>query len=194
MSGFVASGVPCAKGAICYCLDEFSKGDGARQRISNLRNAIAALAPSYNGLAEAFDQHLLSLVINNAGQRAAIVDHLKRFWFDADSATPFFSEHPVPRIYGEGTLKTLDLALAGKDGKTVPISSWWILDTGTVRILNLAEEQNGATVSENVTMLILTPRPMDHGPASRVILGDVAEAFVTERIGHAITTQRVRDI
>jgi hypothetical protein len=194
MSGFVASGVPCAKGAICYSLDEFSKGDGARQRISNLRNAIAALQPSYNGLAEAFDQHLLSLVINNAGQRAAIVDHLKRFWFDADSATPFFSEHPVPRIYGEGTLKTLDLSLAGKDGKAVPINSWWILDTGTFRILNLAEEQNGATVSENVTMLILTPRPMDHGQSSRVILGDVAEAFVTERIGHAITTQRVRDI
>ena len=82
MSGFVASGVPCAKGAICYCLDEFSKGDGARQRISNLRNAIAALAPSYSGLAEAFDQHLLSLVLNNAGQRAAIVAHCRcvRCW------------------------------------------------------------------------------------------------------------------
>ena len=195
MSGFVGGGAPCAKGAICYCLDEVSKGDAARQRLTALRGAIAALQPSYNGLAEAFDQHLLSLMIDNAAQRAAVVDHLKRFWFDADSATPFFAEHPVPRIYGEGVLKTLDLALGGKDGKVVPINSWWILDTGTFRMLNLVDiDNNGVTISDTVTLLILTPRPMDHGRPGRAILGDEAEAFVTERIGHVVNTQRVRDI
>ena len=47
--------VPCAKGALCYCLDEFSKGSGARSlRIAKLRDAIAALAPSLCGAHRCF--------------------------------------------------------------------------------------------------------------------------------------------
>jgi len=191
MSGFVVNAVPCAKGAICYCLDEFSKGRGARARIAKLRDAIAALAPSYEGLAEVFDRYLMSHVITDADQRQQIVAHLKKFWFDPDSK-PFFPADPVARIYAEGVLQTLDLSLKGK--QAVPINAWWVLDSTDLRMLNFAEVKKGVTISGNVTLLIMTPRPEGGGRGASPILGDVAEAYVTELQGKKVTTRRVRDI
>lgn len=191
MSGLVGNAVPCAKGAICYCLDEFSKGRGARSRIAKLRDAIAALAPSYEGLAEAFDQYLLSHVITDAGQRQKIVEHLRKFWFEPDSK-PFFPADPVAKIYAEGVLKTLDLSLKGK--RPIPIDSWWVLDSADLRMLNFADVKKGVTISSNVTLLIMTPRPEGGGRAASPILGDEAEAYVTELQGKKVTTRRVRDI
>src|SRR5258708_18231097 len=124
MSPRPAGSVPCAKGAICYCLDEFSQGRGARTRVSALRKAIADLAPAdYAGLTDVFDRHLVSHVISSADARQRIREHLNRFWFDASSRSPFFPGIPVSRIYAEGLLRTLDLSLAG-GGRTVPINSW----------------------------------------------------------------------
>jgi hypothetical protein len=183
--------VPCAKGAICYCLDEFSKAPRAGARIARLRDAIAALAPSYAGLTEVFDQYLLSQVITDAGQRQAIVGHLNAYWFGADTRRPFFPTVPVNRIYAEGVLETLDLSLKGK--RPVPINSWWLLDSPAFKMLNLADVEDGVTVSGNVTLLIMTPRPAGRGQAT-AILGDVAEAYVTERVGRTVSTRRVRDL
>lgn len=191
MGSFVAGAVPCAKGAICYCLDEFSKGRGARSRIAKLRDAIAALAPSYAGLAKVFDEYLMSHVITDADQRQKIVTHLENFWFEPDSK-PFFPDEPVARIYAEGVLETLDLSLKGK--RPIPINSWWVLDSADLRMLNFAEVKKGVTISGNVTLLIMTPRPEGSGRASSAILGDVAEAYVTELQGKKVTTRRVRDI
>jgi hypothetical protein len=191
MGSFVAGAVPCAKGPICYCLDEFSKGRGARSRIAKLRYAIAELAPSYAGLAEVFDEYLMSHVITDADQRQKIVAHLKRFWFEPDTK-PFFPTDPVAKIYAEGVLQTLDLSLKGK--RPVPINSWWVLDSTDLRMLNFAEVKKGVTISGNVTLLIMTPRPEGSGRAASPILGDVAEAYVTELQGKKVTTRRIRDI
>jgi hypothetical protein len=193
MSGFVPSGVPCAKGAICYCLDEFSKGPGARSRVRKLRDAIAALAPTYSGLAEVFDQYLLSLVIADADQRHRIVAHLKALWFDSASRRPFFPDKPVAEIYAKGVIETLDLSLGGR--RTVPINAWWVLDSSELRMLNLADVKAGVTVGGRVTLLIITPRPSGDRPvAPPWILGDEAEAYVSEQQGSGVTTRRVRDM
>jgi hypothetical protein len=184
-----------AKGAICYCLDEFSKGRGARTRIANLRQAIANLAPAYAGLAEVFDEHLVSHVFTSADSRRGILEHLRESWFDADSPTTYFPGTPVSRIYAEGLLRTLDLSLGG-GRRTVPINSWWLLDSPVFRMVNFADVKEGVTVGGNVTLLIMTPRPDQVGSSATPpwILGDVAEAFVTEQQGGAVTTTRVRDI
>ena len=76
MSGLVAGNV--AKGAICYCLDQFSKGRGARPRVGRLRDEVAARAPAFNGLTAVFDRYLLSHVITDAAERARVVAHLQR--------------------------------------------------------------------------------------------------------------------
>jgi hypothetical protein len=193
MGSLVNAGVPCAKGALCYCLDEFSKGPGARSRVTKLRDAIAELAPAYEGLAEVFDQYLVSHVVDDADQRQRIVAHLKTYWFDSDSQRPFFVGKPVAQIYAEGVLETLDLALKGQR-TVVPINAWWVLDSAELKMLNLADVRDGITVGGRVTLLIMTPRPGDYGRATPPwILGDEAEAYVTEQEGGAVTTRRVRD-
>jgi len=192
MSGLVDNGVPCAKGAICYCLDEFSKGPGARSRITKLRDAIAGLAPTYKGLAEVFDEYLMSHVITDKGRRQNIVVYLNAFWFDLSARHPYFSNKPVAEIYAKGVIEALDLSLKGQ--RTVPLNAWWMLDSTEVRLLILADVKDGMTVGGRVTLLIMTPRPDSAGKASPPwILGDEAEAYVTEQQGDAVTTRRVRD-
>jgi hypothetical protein len=186
--------VLCAKGAICYCLDEFSKGPGSRSRLAKLRKAIADLAPAYAGLAEVFDEYLVSHVFASADTRRSILEHLKERWFDANSRTTYFPRTPVSRIYAEGLLQTLDLSLKG-GGRTVPINSWWVLDSAKFRMLNFADVKDGMTVGGNVTLLIMTPRPKGgrRGAVPPWILGEVAEAYVTEQQGRAVATRRVKD-
>jgi len=188
--------VPCAKGAVCYCLDEFSKGPGARSRIRNLNEAITQLAPTYMGLEDVFDKYLLSRVIKDPAERRRIVAHLKAFWFDSDAPEPFFPHRHVVQVYAEGLCKTLELALNGRR-RVVPINAWWILDCAELRMLNLANvNEDGQTIGGNVTLLIMTPRPQFKGRRSRgpTILGKEAQAWVTEQQGDRVTTRRVRDI
>jgi hypothetical protein len=185
---------PIAKGAICFCLDEFSKGPGARARVQALRDAIADLAPDYDGLAEVFDEFLVAHVFATANPRQKILRHLKKYWFD-DTEDSFFPGTPVSKIYAEGLLKTLDLVLGNED-ETVPINSWWLLDQPAFMMLNLADLEEGV-VAGSVTLLILTPRPEEFEsdePIPPAILGDEAEAFVTSvETVTVVKTERVRD-
>jgi hypothetical protein len=185
--------VPCAKGAICHGLEEFSKGPGSRKRITKLREAIAALAPTYVGLTEVFDEHLLSHVFN-PGERRRACAKLNEYWFNADSPTTLFAGKPVARIYAEGVLRTLDLSLKG-GRRPVPIESWWVLDSTDFRMLNLTDVETGKTVGDRVVLLIMTPRPAAGGPTvSARILDDVAEAYSTEEKDGAVLTRRVKSI
>ena len=173
----------CAKGAICYCLDEFSKPPGARSRIAQLRGALAALAPpAFNGLAAVFGQNLLPFGITNAAERARVVRHLEQHWFNPDPNSPdaYFPGVPVASIYAEGVIRALDLALAGR--RVVPLNAWWLLGFPAVKLLSLADFNSaGVTIGGRVTLLILTPRPQGVGrPTATPILGDTAQAWVTE--------------
>lgn len=192
MSGLVAEDVSLAKGAICQGLDEFSKGRGARTRIARLRDALAALAPGYAGLTEVFDRNLLARIITNATERARVVAHLQRHWFDQNSPDAFFPGVPVASIYAQGVLKALDLALAGH--RVVPLNTWWLLDFPQVKLLTLADvDQASVTIGGRVTLLIMTPRPQDGGrPTGTPILGETAQASVTEYSGNGVRTIDVR--
>ena len=125
--------------------------------------------------------------------RQRAIDHLKRYWLDPKSPTPFFPSVPVARLLAEGVQKALDLSLAGKGG-AVPINAWWVPDSPEFKVLTLADVKDGVTVSGHVTLLVMTPRPAVRGRAAGAIMGDVAEAHVTHRKGRAVTTQRVRDL
>jgi hypothetical protein len=192
MNMVVVQNVPCAKGAICYCLDEFSKGRGARSRVGRLRDAVAALAPAFNGLTAVFDQYLLSHVIANATERARVVAHLQRYWFDETSPDAFFPGVPVASIYAQGVLKALELALAGR--RVVPLNAWWLLDYPEVKLLSLADvDHAGVTIGGRVTLLIMTPRPQGGGrPTRRPILGETSQASVTEYRDNRVRTIDVR--
>ena len=192
MGGFVSTNMPCAKGAICYSLDEVSKGPRARSRIQRLHQEISKQAPHYEGLTDIFDRHLLTHVMTDADHKQRVVRHLNRHWFDAKSDAPFFPDHPVSRIYAEGVLKTLELSLKGK--RIVPINAWWVLDAPEFRMLTLADVKDGVTVGGRVTLLIMTPRPNVPGRAGAAILGDEAEAHVTGHQRGAVSTKRVRDL
>jgi hypothetical protein len=192
MSEQVPLPVPCAKGAICYCLDEFSRGRGARARVARLRHGLAALAPSYRGLTEVFDRNLLSLVIKDARERARIVAHLQRHWFGDPPTEAFFPGIPVASIYAQGVIKALDLALAGR--RVVPLNAWWLVDFPEVKLLSLADvDRAGVTIGGRVTLLIKTPRPQGGARPTRTpILGETAQAWVTEYRENRIGTIDVR--
>ena len=182
-----------AKGAICYCLDQFSKGRGARARVVRLRDELLKLDPPFSGLMEVFDRYLLSHVISDAAKRQRIVRHLERHWFDQDSPEAYFPRVPVASIYVPGVLKALDLALlAGR--RAVPLNSWWLLDFPVVKLLSLVDlDSRDETIGGRVTLLILTPRPKPHGKTTdRPIMGEIAEAFVTEYGDKAVETVRTR--
>ena len=59
MSSQVTGTVDVTKGAVCYALDKFSIGAGARKRVQTLRDELAALGPTFDGLAECFGEFLL---------------------------------------------------------------------------------------------------------------------------------------
>lgn len=191
MGGFVSIDVPCAKGAICYSLDEVSKGPRARSRIKRLHQEISKQAPDYDAIADTFDRHLLSHVISDPAHKERAVRHLKRHWFDPNSDAPLFPGKPVAGLLAEGVQKALDLSLKGK--RVVPIDAWWVLDSPEFRVLTLADVKDGVTVGGRVTLLIMTPRPETSGPLSTPILGEQAEAHVTEHQGAEVSTTRVRD-
>jgi len=193
MAPNVPPNIISAKGAICYCLDEFSKGRGARSRVARLRDEVAALAPTFHGLTGTFDRHLVSHVITDATERGRIVTHLERYWFDQGSPEAFFPGVPVASIYAQGMLKALDLALAGSR-RVVPFNAWWLLDFPAVKLLSLADvDSAGVTTGGRVTLLILTPRPQGGGTPTRTpILGETAQAFVTEHHDNATRTVAIR--
>jgi hypothetical protein len=196
MGASVLLDVPCSKGAVCYCLDEFSKGRGARARIKRLKDAVDAIAPTYAGLADVFDKFLLPHVYKDAAERQKIVAHLQNYWFDLKAAHPYFPYVPVAEIYGDGLSKALEVSLGGR--RALPLNSWWILDSEAFRLLTLADvDPHGVTIGGNVTLLILTPRPQHEGkPTKTALLGDEAQAWVTQRgiVAALVSTRPVRDI
>jgi hypothetical protein len=197
MGASVLLDVPCSKGAVCYCLDEFSKGRGARARVKKLKDAVDAIAPSYAGLADVFGKFLLPYVYKNAAERQKIVAHLQNYWFDPNAPYPYFPDQPVAKIYGDGLSKALELSLGGR--RVLPLNSWWILDSTAFRLLTLADvDPHGVTVGGNVTLLILTPRPQHEGkPTKTALLGTEAQAWVTQQglaAPHLVLTRPVRDI
>jgi hypothetical protein len=194
VSDYLPGSVICAKGPVPYCLDEFSKGRGARARLQRLSNEIASLAPTYQGLENVFDTHLMSYVFADPRVREGVITHLRQHWFDASSPATFFPDHRVSRIYAEGVLKTLELSLKGKR-TVVPISAWWIVDSPDVRMLTLADvDSQGATVGGRVTLLILTPRPPGAGESKTPILGSTAEAWVAEQQGAQHATYKINEL
>jgi hypothetical protein len=191
----VQPGVPCAKGIVCYCLDEFSKGRGARTRLTRLRDAIMAIASrDYQGLEVVFDQYLFPYCISDANERSRAVTFLRRYWFDPGSPDAFFAGFPPARIYAEGVLKALELSLNGR--RVVPLNAWWILDTTEPKMLVLADVDNqGVTVGGRVTLLVVTPRPSGRvRPRGAAILGQTAQAWVSERQDNQVVTVAVRDL
>jgi hypothetical protein len=193
MAPKVPDHVTSAKGAICHCLDEFSKGRGARSRIARLRDELATLAPAFNGLTGVFDRYLLSYVMTNAAERAAVVTHLERYWFDQASPDAYFLGVPVASIYAQGVLKALNLSLAGR--RVVPLNAWWLLDFPEVKLVSLANvDSAGVTIGGRVTLLILTPRPQGGGRITRTpILGETAQAFVTQLRDNVVSTADMRN-
>jgi hypothetical protein len=91
-------------------------------------------------------------------------------------------------------LRALELSLKGR--RTVPLNVWWVVDSQEVKMLTLADvDEQGVTVGGRVTLLILTPRPRGDGEINRTpILGDEAEAWVSEQQGTQVTTLRVKDL
>jgi hypothetical protein len=198
MGALILPDVPCAKGWVPYGLDECSKGRGARSRLNRLNEAIALLAPSYQGLEAVFNTYLLSRIISNPSVRERVVDYLKIHWFDPASPEAYFPQQPVAQIYAQGVLKALELSLNGR--RTVPIDAWWVLDSEAIKMLTLADaDERGMTVSSQVTLLIVTPRPKSDGQTTTTpILGDEAEAWVSEQflspLGNRVETRRVKDL
>jgi hypothetical protein len=194
MSPALPPDVPCGKGAVCYCLDEFSKGRGARSRVRKLKAALDEIAPGYVELADVLDEYLLSYVYRNPAERQRITTHLRIFWFGPGAIQPYFPDTEVARIYGEGLSKALEVSLAGQ--RIVPFNAWWVLDAPRFRLLTLADIDNqGKTKGGKVTLLILTPRPQYTGrPARNPILGTEAQAWVSEQEGDRVLTRNVRDI
>jgi hypothetical protein len=189
--GFIASDKPCGKGPVPYCLDEVSRSGDARTRLEQLANAIKG-APTYHDLAKVLDKHLMAYVISNAGERARIVEHLNKNWFDASSKDAYFPGQPVAEIYAKGLLKALELSLNA--ATPVPLNAWWLIDDRTkVTMLTLADvdEKSGTTVGGRVTLLIQTPPPTQHG-RGQSIMGKLAHAWFTREKSGQVDTEEVK--
>jgi hypothetical protein len=173
-----------AKGPVPLCLEEISKGDGARRRLDTLRTNLAALAPSYRGLAAVFEADLLALVYPNPADAANIRAHLERYWFDATS--PFFPGEPVAEIYAKGVLQTLEVSLNGAPNNRPPleIEAWWQLDHPKVKMLTLQ------SATGNLSLHILTPRPSGAAGSGPTILGRYSTAWVTAAADRMVDTKR----
>jgi hypothetical protein len=184
MGGTAPKDKVCIKGPVPFCLDQASVGRGARARLEQLRDAIRALEDKkYVGLQKVFRDLLFVWEGFDQGEAKSIAEHLKVHWFDANSREAYFpgQKPPVVETYAEGLLQTLELSLYGAPDP-VPINAWWVLDhKDKVVMANLATVDRGVTVSDNVTLLILTPRPPDADKAPPVILrNNWARAWITD--------------
>jgi hypothetical protein len=192
MGGLLGPDDPCAKGPIPYCLDEVSKGVSARVRLEKLRDEIVKLGPNCHDLEKVFDAHLLSYFYPDDDKRSAITEHLKKNWFDENSSEAYFPNQRVAAIYASGVLKALELSLNAQD--PVPLNAWWLVDSGltTVKMLTFAElDGNGVTVGGRVTLLIETPKPQG-ARGGRVILGNLAHAWVSEQRPAGVVTREIK--
>lgn len=196
MSAQVPGSVPVEKGAVCYGLDQISIGPGARARVANLLAALQALPTATRaGLTDTLDEYVLEFVFTPA-QRTQIVDHLNQFWFDPASPDAYFKNVPVAKIYGDGVIQTCKLSL-NRSGPVVPLDCWWLLDFPEVQVIPLAEEDQGQTTSDIVTMLIQTPRPKPiEGlkPKPPWILGKAEAYVVRSEKGGPVRTTRVKTL
>jgi hypothetical protein len=173
-----------AKGPVPFCLEEISKGSGARRRLDTLRTNIAALGAPYHGLAAVFEADLLALVFPNPADAANVRAHLEKHWFDATA--PYFPNDPVAEIYAKGVLQALELSLNGAPNNRPPleISAWWQLEHPRVEMLTLQ------TATSRISLHVLTPRPHGGGGAGPTILGAYSAAWVTTAAGGVVDTKR----
>jgi hypothetical protein len=181
-----------AKGPILYWLDQFSRGAEARHRLARLSDAIKKLAPTYQGLEIAFDEHLAAPLHPDTAFRQRLVEHLRQHWF-SDGPEAHFPAQLVTQKYAEAVIKTIELSLNGKP-HPVPINAWWMIQRAEkdVKMVNLAEvDRNGVTTSSSVTLLICTPVPPPAGPPSARSLWGDAEGWVTEQQGHRVITRQL---
>jgi hypothetical protein len=204
MSGILPQAVPVAKGMVPYCLDVLSRRADAGERLRSLLTAIEAAAPEFRRLEEIFDRFLVSPVIHSEAARAALRQHLRRHWFDRDSAELWFTRDTA-KIYAEGVMKALRLSLTGgpaspqaapKGLRPAPIDGWWLVDAPAVTMITMARFRDiDQKVAESVNLLIMTPRP---DPDSDVevtqvpVMGrGIAEAYVTDRWDGRVMTKPV---
>ena len=149
--------VSAAKGVIPYCIERISREPEARPRMQALHAAISALSPTFAGLEDVFDQHLVAPYFPERVCEE-VRGHLKSDWFDPLSPAAFFPGEDVVAIYALGTLKALELSLAGPE--ITPINSWWLVDCLNVQTLVLTDAaSHDLTAAARVTFLILTSRP-----------------------------------
>ena len=197
MSAQIPGSVPTSKGAVCYGLDQISKGRRARARLSKLRKALAALPPNRKGIAETFDKYIFEHVhaFRKKTTRQKIVQHLNQFWFDPASPQTYFPGVPVAKIYADGVIQALKFSL-NPTGPVVPLDCWWAVDAPEVELIVFAEREGNHTTSPIVSLNIQTPRPKPV-PGIRAkppwILGK-AEAYVTRLDGRTVTTKRVKTL
>ena len=159
-----------AKGAVTWCLDKLSVRPDARDRLTELRDGIAALrGENFRGLERVFAERLFNYFYD-PDQVASITRYLRQYWFDeATGWWPAFQ--PIAPVYALGLLQTLNISLYAQQAP-VPIDSYWIIGHGQVELLNLAN-------ARQVTLLIATPTPPEPAPSG--IWGESSEAWVTTR-------------
>ena len=188
MSAILPLDAPCAKGWVPYALEECSRMPRARAILDELREAMKPLAPNYQNLTDVLDQYLLSHVVP-ATHRAKVVRHLERHWFGDNNREAFFPDQNVAAIYARGVITTLDLSLRSMGKSPAPITSWWIVDAPTVKMLTFADVDGSASVDGVVTLLIMTPRPRGTADTRRFILREESEVWVSEEAQGQVFTR-----
>jgi len=182
MGGVLPLHTPCAKGWLPYALEECSRMPRGRAILDELLDAmVQSLAPDYQNLTEIFDHYLLSHVVPDT-HRAKVVRHLERHWFGSDRREAFFPDQDVAAIYGQGVINTLELSLCGSGKSPAPITSWWIVDSPTVKMLTFGEVDGRGSAEGAITLLIMTPRPQGAADTRPFILREEAEVWVSEQV------------
>ena len=148
---------------------------------------MAARAPAFNELTTVFDRYLLSHVITDAAERARVVAHLQRDWFDETSSDEFFPGVPVASIYAQGVLRALDLALAGR--RVVPLNAWRLLNYPEVTLLSMADvDQAGVTDRWPRDAADPDAEAARRRQADPADLGETARGWVTEFRDNSVRT------
>ena len=130
MSGNAPAVGSLVKGAACQCLDALSQDKSV---MLNLHGTLQGMVnTNFVGLETVLGQHLLPLKFN-PGQVVNLVQHLKDHWFDPNSASTFFPNVQVAKIYGLGLIRTLGKSL--KANPPLPIDSNWLVDHNNFQMI-----------------------------------------------------------
>jgi len=152
----------CIKGPACKALDAISSDLAA---MTKLQVALAGISgANFAGLENVLADDLLPAANYSASEIATIKAQLKEFWFDPTSPTTYFPGLDVSNPYGQGVMKTLEIARGG-----LPIDAWWFPNHPEIDMLNLKSPLQ-------VTLIIATPKPV----------GQAVTQVATQPIGRTI--------